>query len=303
MRTRRRRGRGRAAAVVQPPLKPGPFLRWAGGKRWLARYLGPLLKSRLLPGARYHEPFLGSGSMFFAVAPERALLSDLNSDLITTFRVLATHHRDIRDRLRQLRPSAQTYYRVRSSHPRSLLGRVVRFIYLNRNSFGGLYRENKLGVFNVPYGGGARDHLSLCANGALARAGQLLNNPAIEVTCLDYAYSLRGAGRGDVVYCDPAYRAVTREQFDRYGKTIFDWHDQDLLARLARRAYHRGALVVLSNTTCRSLRGLYPDAIVIALRRPPGIGRGNRTEHLFVLDPLHQYPMWRALRRRITTGE
>lgn len=286
---------------------PEPFLRWAGGKRWLAQRLAPLLKTRLSSDGRYIEPFLGSGSMFFAINPERALLSDLNAELVAAFEAVRKHPTAIRNRLRQLPASQARYNRIRRWQPRSLLDRAVRFIYLNRTSYGGLYRENRKGVYNVPFGGGDRDHTALCENGALWRAGRALNKDTIQLRCCDFALSLIQAGPGDVVYCDPTYREVTRRQFDRYGKTVFDWDDQDLLARLARQAFKRGALVVLSNATCNGIRELYPEALIVTARRRKGFGPEcghDCREYLLVLDPMRETKPWKRVaaraRRRAT---
>lgn len=273
-----------------------PFLRWAGGKRWLAKLLSPILASRLGEGGTYFEPFLGSGAMFFAVNPEKALLSDLNRDLVITFREVARKHETILERLKAMPATRKEYYRVREWRPKNTTDRAVRFIYLNRNCYGGLYRENKLGVFNVPYGGGDRNHRYLCGNGAIPSATAMLSNPRIELRVYDYGKVLSLAGRGDVVYCDPTYREVTRKQFDRYGKVIFDWEDQEKLARYAAEACGRGAVVVLSNATCNGIRDMYREAAVAEVTRRKGLGRrGNgrmQVEYLFILDPSKEWDSW-----------
>jgi len=277
-------------------VKTEPFLRWAGGKRWLASSLSPLVATRLSGGGTYLEPFLGSGAMFFAVLAERAVLSDLNEDLVSTFKEVAQHPKSIVARLARMQATKEEYERVRRWRPRSLLDKAVRFIFLNRNCYGGLYRENQQGVFNVPYGGGERNHRGICADGSIFRAALLLNRPHVELCVCDFEETLKRAGQGDVVYCDPTYREVTRKQFDRYGKIIFRWGDQERLASLASEAYRRGTVVILSNATCNEVRELYPQACVVEVKRRKGLGptanHHGQVEYLFVLDPLHEWSMW-----------
>lgn len=275
-----------------------PFLRWAGGKRWLAGRLSPLLSARLGSTGVYIEPFLGSGAIFFATQPVRALLSDVNEGLITTFEQVARHPRAIITRLSRIPATRREYLRVRRWSPQSALDMAVRFIYLNRNCYGGLHRENQAGIFNVPYGGGERNHLALCSDGAILDASRLLKRPAVKLRTCDFEKVLRLATAGDVVYCDPTYREVTRRQFDRYGRTVFQWRDQERLAGLAREAFERGATVILSNATCNGIRALYQDAAVIEVQRRKGLGpaksAGTQREFLFVMDPLHDWESWAA---------
>ena len=147
-----------------------PFLRWAGGKRWLANRLALPIRTLLDQSrGRYIEPFLGGGAMFFAVAPKRSTLSDINDELINAFKQVREHPKYIANRLRNLPVDANTYYRIRDSSPRSDRGRAVRFIYLNRTCYGGLHRTNLKGKFNVPYGGGSRTPITLWRDGVLAR--------------------------------------------------------------------------------------------------------------------------------------
>jgi DNA adenine methylase len=279
--------------------KVRPFLRWAGGKRWLARSLSPLLAARLVDGGTYFEPFLGSGAMFFAVQPGKAILSDQNEDLVAAFKQVAKHHKAITNRLTRMAATAEEYYRVRRKVPSSEIDRAVRFIYLNRNCYGGLYRENQSGVFNVPFGGGERNHTGLCSNGLLSEASSSLSQTGVELRVSDFGDTLKQARAGDVVYCDPTYREVTRRQFDRYGKNVFLWEDQKRLARLAVEAYNKGAVVVTSNTTCDGIRDLYQKAGVVRVSRPKGLAPSsqhkNLIEYLLILDPLHDWPFWEGL--------
>ena len=272
-----------------------PFLRWAGGKRWLSKKLAPLLSERLEHNNIYFEPFLGSGAMFFEINPKNAILSDLNKDLIITFNSVSTRIEDIIHKLRKIQPTETSYYALRTKRPRTNTNKAVRFIFLNRNCYGGLYRENKKGRFNVPFGGSDRNHFNICDNGTLRDASEQLKNNVAIVAC-DFSETISQACGGDIIYCDPTYRKVNRQSFDRYGKNIFDWNDQIRLSKLALEAYNRNALVIISNASCMGIRRLYPNAAMIELIRNKGIGpqsnKVNQVEYLFILDPLENWSDW-----------
>ena len=128
-----------------------PFLKWAGGKRWLTETLYNL---PLPPFTRYIEPFLGSGAIFFHLRPSQSVLSDLNRELIDTYCAIRDDWRAVFRRLviHQDKHSKSYYYRVRSTEPADKDERAARFIYLNRSCWNGLYRVNRAGKFNVPIG-------------------------------------------------------------------------------------------------------------------------------------------------------
>src|SRR5207247_10489561 len=127
---------------------PQPFLRWPGGKRWLVPIIMPIVES-LRPTA-YFEPFLGGGAVFFSLKCRPAVLSDINEDLINAYIQVRERPVEIVSRLRALPVSERDYDRLRTASPRDPLDRAVRFLYLNRTAFSGLYRVNRLGVFTVP---------------------------------------------------------------------------------------------------------------------------------------------------------
>ena len=118
-----------------------PFLKWPGGKRWLAREIAYYISTRLI--GRYFEPFLGGGAVLLALQPRQAILSDLNPDLINTYRQVQKNPDVLIARLRKKRVTAHNYYRVRGQNPQSSLERAIRFLYLNRTAFGGMYSTLK----------------------------------------------------------------------------------------------------------------------------------------------------------------
>ena len=125
----------------------------------------------------------------------------------------------------------------------------------------------------------------------------MLSGKNIRCKTQDFADSIKLAKKGDLIYCDPTYRAVTRNQFDRYGSIIFDWQDQERLARKAHNAYKKGAFVAISNTYCDEVRALYPDAMFLQLSRSKAIGNKSKTsnskkEFLIILDPNLNITEW-----------
>ncbi len=126
-----------------------PFLKWAGGKRWLPPRLGAIIGGPV--NSRFVEPFLGGGSEFFALAPSKALLADSNSELIAAYRGVRDDPRSVLSGLRLLQIDKQGFDSMRSSRPQTDTHRAIRPIYLNRTAFSGLYRVNRKNEFNVPF--------------------------------------------------------------------------------------------------------------------------------------------------------
>jgi DNA adenine methylase len=283
-----------------------PFLRWAGGKRWIAPRLAPILATRI--SRTYHEPFLGSGAIFFALTPLNALLSDTNEDLINAYHYVRRDPHALVKKIRSIPVNSKAYYRVRSSKSENNLDQAVRFIYLNRTCYGGLHRTNKQGNFNTPYGGGSRTPEILWRDGVLEHAARTLASSRIKIRACDFRKSIEKASYGDVVYCDPVYTTRVREQFDRYNSDLFGWTEQLQLREAAYRAFDRGALVVISNAFSADICALFPSAFRIPVERKKCIGRkspdANRgIEYLIILDPEDRRSDWLplgAIERRIS---
>lgn len=274
-----------------------PFLRWAGGKRWAAKSLASVIRLRLDDDSVYIEPFLGSGAVFFAVAPRRAILSDINEELIIAFGQVKENPRKLKEKLVKMPATKEYYDRLRKARPDSPFERASRLIYLNRNGYGGIYRENLRGEYNVPYSGD-RSHAHLCANGLLDAASAVLEGASLR--CVDFESAIEMAGDRDVVYCDPTYLAPRQETFNRYSRHRFGWHDQERLSDAVTRAYTRGSLVFVSNSYNETIERLYPDAVNFVVRRAKGLGGSAKTsstrEYLFMLDPEHD-PRFQAMVR------
>jgi DNA adenine methylase len=240
-----------------------PFLKWAGGKRWLVTKY-----SHFVPAEynRYIEPFLGSGAMFFGLQPRRAILSDLNPELIDTYRAIKNDWRHFSTELNRhhSRHSAGYYYRMRSSRPVDPIKRAARFLYLNRTCWNGLYRVNKQGDFNVPLG----TKVNVClptddfeSVHRRLRAARLISSDFEDV--VDMAKS------EDFVFVDPPYTTLHSDNgFVKYNEKLFAWSDQIRLHDCLLRAKRRGVFIVATNADHVSIRALYSKAFrVQSLRR------------------------------------
>jgi DNA adenine methylase len=219
-----------------------PLVRWAGSKRQLLPIL--LANYERSCAGRYVEPFAGSASLFFAAEPERAVLGDINGELITVYRTLRRYPERIYALLALMPRDKQTYYEVRSRKPRMLrpIERAARFLYLNRFCFNGLYRTNEHGTFNVPYGGTRSGSLptldELIGSGKLLRRATLVQG--------DFSATLRLVEEGDFVYLDPPYQIASRRVFRQYHRTAFSVADLSRLRAELERVDREGASFLLS---------------------------------------------------------
>lgn len=249
------------AATVEAvdDLGCAPFLKWVGGKRKLLPTLLPLLPVGV-ERMRHVEPFLGGGAMFFSRAPRGAALSDVNSDLIETYRAVRDLPDVVLGRLRVLARDHDeaTYYAVRGAFnarsEESGPWRAAQFIYLNKTCFNGLFRVNRKGEFNVPAG--------KYTNPAIADADALLVASAclrgVSLRCAPFEVALRDVGEGDFVYLDPPYAPVSdTSNFTSYTQGGFAGVDQVRLAAMFRFLDRRGAKVMLSNSDVPLTRKLY----------------------------------------------
>jgi DNA adenine methylase len=241
-----------------------PFLKWPGGKRWLVPWLLEFIGERQFN--RYYEPFLGGAALFFALRPRKAVLSDVNPDLINAYKQTKRHADLIIERLKALPVNARTYGGLRKNVPEDPIDRAIRFLYLNRTAFSGIYRLNREGQFNVPYGGGERTAEPLWRDDLLLNAARRLHRA--RLVSGDFEAVLGDAGAGDLVYCDPTYTvAHNNNGFIRYNERNFAWSDQERLARCCRRLARRGATVIVSNAYHKDIFELFRPDLHFTLER------------------------------------
>lgn len=242
--------------------RSAPFLKWPGGKQWLV----PLLRKLVHPrGGKYFEPFLGGASVFLAIRPGNAWLSDKNQELIETYQAVKEDAEAVIRALRKFSYTKGCYYHVRNLRPQSAVDRTARFIYLNRTCWNGLYRVNRNGDFNVPMG--SFDHEpDFVVSKRLREAQKALKNA--HVFCGDFEEACSRAGSGDTVYLDPPYTVVHGNNgFLRYNEIVFSWSDQKRLAKLASALRSRGCRVIVSNADHPSIADLYRSFSIMRVIR------------------------------------
>ncbi|MFD2256509.1 DNA adenine methylase [Luteolibacter algae] len=269
--------------VSSPVLKP--FIKWAGGKRWLIA--DPTFELPEFSG-RYIEPFLGGGAVFFHTRPQDALLSDVNSRLIEVYTAVRDSWELVFRELKRLQRlhDKKFYYEERKRNRVTSHTRAAQFIYLNRTCYNGLYRVNLKGEFNVPIGTKSR---VLFEDEDFAEISRALSGATIRAS--DFAESIREAGEGDLVFADPPYTtAHNTNGFVRYNQNIFSWQDQLRLKIELTNAVRRGAKVVLTNADHESIRDLYRQE---GRYRPMGrasliagnsLNRNKTTEAIYVIE-------------------
>ncbi len=218
-----------------------PLLRWAGSKRQLIPELRRYWTGQ---ARRYIEPFVGSACLFFFLRPRTALLGDINDELIHAYFEVKYRPRGLSLSLGRLRRSKKTYLDLRKTDPAELhpTERAARFIYLNRFCFNGLYRTNRNGKFNVPYG--ATGTGSLPSREHLAKCSRALKGAKLR-SC-DFGRLLEDSKCGDFVYLDPPFSVSERRVFNEYQPASFSNTDVKRLRASIERLADCGAHFLLS---------------------------------------------------------
>ena len=284
---------------------PGPFLKWAGGKSQLLARILPSLPDRM---RTYYEPFIGGGAVFFALAAQRrfkdAVLGDLNPALVEVYTVVRDEVDDLMEALEEMSGGASDpdfYYEVRGWDSEALtpIERTARFLFLNKTCFNGLYRVNRKGHFNVPFGKYKNPRV-LNAPRLKAASAALQGVTIIES---DFGQLVKHARRRDGVYLDPPYVPLSAtSSFTAYAAHPFTNEDHERLAEIYRRLVRRGVSAVLSNSDCPFTRGLYRGLNVERVRASRAINsvgsrRGAVSELLVVGDGVAAAKTARPVRR------
>ena len=236
--------------MTLPSMKP--FLKWAGGKRWLfesGQFSLPTFQGR------YIEPFLGGGAVFFEVRPKKALLGDTNGRLIELFTVIRDQPEEFRRLLARhaVAHSKDYYYEIRSQRLRAPIRRAAQFMYLNRTCWNGLYRENEKGQFNVPIG--TKQTVIFPDDDFEAWSKALKSTTILNQ---DFEVTINAARTGDFLFVDPPYTVRHNlNGFVKYNQKIFAWEDQIRLRDALDRAVERGVKFAMTNADHECVRELY----------------------------------------------
>ena len=231
-----------------------PILKWAGGK---TQMLGDLLPKVPSSYGRYIEPFFGGGAMFFALQPENAVIADSNPELINMYREVAEHVEDVIQCLKRYKNTSEMFYAVRGQEWTTLskTEAAARTIFLNKTCFNGLYRVNKQGQFNVPYG--KYKNPKICDDDGLRAASLALQKA--DILCKDYLFVLEYyAQPGDFIFLDPPYLPISEyADFKRYTKEQFYEEDHIELAKMIKTLHEWGCYIILTNSNHPLVHELY----------------------------------------------
>jgi DNA adenine methylase len=244
-----------------------PFVKWAGGKTQLLSELDRVIPSEF---DRYFEPFLGGAALFFHLISNRKLsfssyLSDLNSELIITYKIVKDNVSELLQLLKQYEAAYKSapfgyYYELRDKlKPINDIEKAARFITLNKTCYNGLYRVNRSGIFNVPIG--RYKNPLICDSNNLQNVSRALRYSKAIILASDYRrIMLDNAEKGDFIYLDPPYNPTNpTSNFTSYTEYGYDDHDQEQLASIFKKLDERQCMVLLSNSDTPFIRELYSD--------------------------------------------
>lgn len=237
-----------------------PVLKWVGGKRQLLGTLTPLLPQRI---TTYCEPFVGGGALLFDLQPNTAYVNDINGDLIRVYNVIKSDVESLITTLQEYKNESDFFYAVRDwdrdkekYSSLSDVQKAARILYLNKTCYNGLFRVNKAGEFNSPFGNYRNPNI---VNAPTLRAvSSYLNTATVHLSSLDYAEVLKTLPKGTFVYLDPPYDPVSdTSSFTGYSKGGFNRDDQIRLRECCDDLNARGLKFMLSNSATDFIKEQY----------------------------------------------
>ncbi|MDX1810275.1 MAG: Dam family site-specific DNA-(adenine-N6)-methyltransferase [Sulfurospirillaceae bacterium] len=247
-----------------------PFLKWAGGKRWLTVNYANLFPEKF---NNYIEPFVGGGAVYFNKNPKQAIISDMNTDLINTYKAIQEDWGKVEKLLIKYhtKHNRDFYYYMRSKKTKSIFTSAAKFIYLNRTCWNGLYRVNKKGEFNVPIG--TKTNVILNSDNFQEISNRLKNTKILN---LDFEQTIAMAKEDDFLFVDPPYTVKhDNNGFVKYNEVLFEWSDQERLHHILLEAKLRGVKIMLTNAHHQSIRELYEKDFHITTVERHSVIAGN----------------------------
>jgi DNA adenine methylase len=233
-----------------------PILKWAGGKRQMLPSIISLFPNNY-SDLVFHEPFVGSGAVFFSIEPKKGSINDINNHLINFFNAVKYYPEELIQEAVKYEYKKEIYYVLRerfNEEELTDLERAALFLYFNKTGFNGLWRVNSKGKFNVPFG--KYKNPRIVPKDKILKASQFLKN--IEILCTDFTYILEVAQKGDLCYFDPPYEPISKtSNFTSYTITNFDIKDQERLSDTCEKLDNKGVYFVLSNSHVKKIVDLY----------------------------------------------
>jgi DNA adenine methylase len=239
-----------------------PVVKWVGGKRQILDQIKKYVPKTI---STYYEPFIGGGAVLFALQPHKAVVNDINLELINLYEVIKTDVERLIKDLQKHNNEERYFYGIRELdrnvtlyNQLSPVQRASRMIYLNKTCYNGLFRVNKAGEFNTPFGNYRNPNI---VNEITLRAvSKYFNKADLKFTRLDFEEALKGAKKGAFVYLDPPYDPVSdTASFTGYDKGGFNKAEQIRLKKVCDRLNERGIKFLLSNSATQFIKELYRD--------------------------------------------
>lgn len=276
-----------------------PLLKWAGGKTQL---LGDILPKIPAAYGKYIEPFFGGGALFFTLQPKESIITDSNPELINMYKQVAYNVEDVIALLQDYTNTDEMFYSVRKQEW-TLLSPVeaaARMIFLNKTCYNGLYRVNKSGNFNVPFG--KYKNPNICDKVTLRAASEVLRRATI--LCSNYTFVLDShAQPDDFIFLDPPYMPVSEyADFKRYTKEQFYEEDHVELARVVTRLHEKGCHIVLTNSNHPLVHELYGNFNIDVVKSKRHIscnGDSRKSKDVIVAIPPKKRMLLNLLQRAI----
>lgn len=239
-----------------------PFIKWAGGKKQLLSYIEEMMPSQY---NRYYEPFIGGGALLLDVAPENAVINDMNPQLLNIYRQLKIDAEPIISYLNEwdsVSCNTEYYNEKRIEFNRHIEENILTaetaalFIWINKHCFNGLYRVNRKGLFNVPYNNKVKGSSAVPEN--LRAIGEYLRSNNVTILEGDFAQAVKDAQKGDFIYFDSPYVPISdTANFTAYARDGFSLEAHQRLATLAKELRDKGCFVMLSNNDVPLVHELY----------------------------------------------
>jgi len=231
-----------------------PILKWAGGKRQLIDHI---IKKFPKSYNKFIEPFIGGGALFFYLNNNNSIISDINEELINLYKQISKNPKKIILKIKTYKNTKDNFYNIRKSIPKNNFDRACRTIYLNKTCFNGLYRVNKKGEFNVPFGN--YKNINFFDEGNLIKISKLLKKTKIIHDSYEMVLK-KYARKNDLIFLDPPYLPISKySDFKRYNKEQFYLEDHKKLANLYKELDKKGCYLILTNSNSDEIINLYKN--------------------------------------------
>lgn len=239
-----------------------PVLKWVGGKRQLMDEIRQLVPKSY---TTYYEPFIGGGAVLFDLQPDKAVVNDINGELINLYEIIKNDVDALIEDLKRHENTSEYFYNIRELDRNkevyeglSSVKKASRIVYLNKTCFNGLFRVNKAGEFNTPFG--KYKNPNIVDEVTLRAVNKYFNRAKIKITNNDFEECLKGIRKGSFVYLDPPYDPISNSaNFTGYDKGGFNRDEQVRLKKICDKLNKRGVKFLLSNSSTDFIKELYKE--------------------------------------------